>query len=113
MSITVNLLVLGQPDEWLPVPALMLQGSGFGPFVPIILMIGIFFLLVILPARRRQKKHDKMLANIVSGDRVVTSGGLVGTVVGLREDRLTLRIAPDGLKLEFNRSAVVGMAERS
>ena len=98
-------------EPWLPAPALLLQGSGFGPFVPILLMIGIFFALVIWPARKRQKKLEKMLANLVSGDRVVTNGGLVGTVVGLSEGRVTLRIAPDGVKLEFARTAVVGMAE--
>lgn len=91
---------------------MLLQGSGFSPFVPIVLMIGIFFLLVIWPARKRQKKLERMLADLVSGDRVVTNGGLVGTVVGLSEGRVTLRIAPDGVKLEFARNAVVGMAEK-
>lgn len=81
-------------------------------FVPILLMIGIFFLLVIWPARKRQKKLEQMLANLVSGDRVVTNGGLVGTVVGLSEGRVTLRIAPDGVKLEFARNAVVAMADK-
>ena len=99
-------------EPWLALPALLLQGSGFGAFVPIILMIGIFVVLVILPARKRQKKLERMLADLATGDRVVTNGGLVGTVVGLREGRVTLRIAPDGVKLEFSRTAVVGMAEK-
>ena len=93
-------------------PALLLQGSGFGAFVPIILMIGIFFLLVIWPARKRQKKLEQMLSNLSTGDRVVTNGGLVGTVVGLREGHVTLRLKPDGVKLEFSRNAVVGMADK-
>ena len=97
----------------LAAPALLLQQSGWGAFVPILLMIGIFFLLVILPARKRQKKLEHMLANLASGDRVVTNGGLTGTVVGLAESRVTLRVPPDGVKLEFARSAVVGMAEKA
>lgn len=97
----------------LPAPALLLQQSGFGTFVPILLMVGIFFLLVFLPARRRQKRLEEMLANLSSGDRVVTNGGLTGTVVGLAENRVTLRVPPDGTKLEFARNAVVGMAEKS
>lgn len=100
-----------QVEPWLAVPALLLQGSGFGPFVPIILMIGIFVVLVILPSRKRQKKLEQMLADLATGDRVITNGGVVGTVVGLRKGRITLRIAPDGVKLEFTRKAVVGMAE--
>ena len=98
-------------EPWLPAPALLLQGSGFGAFLPLLLIFGIFFALVILPARRRQKKLEQMIANLSTGDRVVTTGGLTGTVVGLGEDRVTLRIAPDGVKLQFARSAVVGMAE--
>ena len=57
--------------------------------------------------------HLRMFANLATGDRVVTNGGLVGTVVGLAEGRVTLRIAPDGVKLEFARTAVVGMAEKA
>ncbi len=108
----MHFVTLEQADPWLAAPAMLLQGAGWSPFVPILLMIGIFFLLVIWPARKRQKKLDAMLANLVSGDRVVTNGGLIGTVVGLAEGRVTLRIAPDAVKLEFARSAVVGMAEK-
>ena len=98
--------------SWLPAPALLLQQSGFRAFVPLILMAGIFIVLVILPARKRQKKLERMLANLTSGDQVVTNGGIRGTVVGLRETRVTLRVPPDGVKLEFARNAVVGMAEK-
>ncbi len=81
--------------------------------MPILLMVGIFVALVILPARKRQKKLDELLANLASGDRVVTNGGITGSVVGLAESRVTLRVPPDGVKLEFARTAVVGMAEKS
>ncbi len=94
-------------------PALLLQQSGWQAFVPLLLMIGIFFLLVILPARKRQKKLERMLADLASGDRVVTNGGVTGVVVGLSDDRVTLRVPPDGVKIEFSRNAVVGMAEKS
>ena len=96
-----------------PAPALLLQQSGMGSLVPILLMVVIFVALVIMPARKRQKKLEEMLANLATGDNVVTNGGLTGTVVGLAENRVTLRIPPDGLKLEFARNAVVGMAEKT
>ncbi len=92
---------------------MLLQQSSWQAFMPILLMIGIFVMLVILPARKRQKKLEQMLADLSSGDRVVTNGGLTGTVVGLAEGSVTLRIAPDGVKLQFARSAVVGMAEKA
>ena len=101
---------MDSPAIW---PALLLQQSGMSAFMPILLMVAIFVLVVILPARRRQKKLDQMLASLKTGDRVVTNAGLTGTVVGLASARVTLRLPPDGTKLEFSRSAVVGMAEGS
>ena len=101
---------MDSPAIW---PALLLQQSGMSAFMPILLMVAIFVLVVILPARRRQKKLDQMLASLKTGDRVVTNAGLTGTVVGLGSARVTLRLPPDGTKLEFARSAVVGMAEGS
>jgi preprotein translocase subunit YajC len=78
--------------------------------VPIILMVVIFYLVLFLPMRRRQKKLESMLSELKNGDRVVTSGGLVGTVVGLGDDNsVTIRIKPDNVKLQFARSAVTGV----
>lgn len=111
--ISVHLPTLDQVHPGLAVTAMLLQQSSWQAFMPILLMIGIFVMLVILPARKRQKKLEQMLADLSSGDRVVTNGGLTGTVVGLAEGSVTLRIAPDGVKLQFARSAVVGMAEKA
>ena len=93
-------------------PAFLLQSaSPLGPLIPIALMMGIFYLLVIMPQRKRQKRLEEMLANLSTGDRVVTNGGIIGTVVGLGDATVTLRVKPDSVKLEFSRSAVAGMAE--
>ncbi len=95
-----------------PRPALLLQfAESLGPLLPIVLMMGIFYMLVIMPTRKRQKRLEKMLANLSSGDRVVTNGGMIGTVVGLSDATVTLRVKPDSVKLEFSRSAVAGMAD--
>lgn len=76
-------------------------------------MMGIFYLLVIMPTRKRQKQLEKMLAELSSGDKVVTNGGLIGTVVGLTDNTVTLRVRPDSVKLELSRSSITGMAEES
>lgn len=81
-------------------------------FVPIILMVAIFYLVLFLPMRRRQKKMEAMLNSLKNGDRVVTSGGLVGTIVSVGEDNsVTIRVKPDNVKLQFARSAVTGLLE--
>jgi len=91
---------------------LWLQESPFStPFVPIILMVVIFYLVLFLPMRRRQKKTDEMLGNLKNGDRVATGGGIVGTIVMLDEtdNTVTIRVKPDNVKIQFSRSAVTGI----
>jgi preprotein translocase subunit YajC len=76
--------------------------------VPIVLVLGIFFFLVIRPQQRERKRREQMLAAIKKGDRVVTSGGLIGTVVGVTERRVTLKLG-DSVRVECLRSAVTGL----
>ena len=76
--------------------------------VPLIVMLAIFYFLLIAPMRRRQKQQDQMIGALKPGDHVVTSGGIFGTVVGVKDDRLTLRIA-DQVKVEIAKSNVTGL----
>lgn len=83
------------------------QPSALTAFLPLVLIMGIFYVLLILPAQRRQKKIQEMLVNLKSGDHVVTSGGLYGTIVGLDKDSVQLRIA-DQVRVKVARSAIAG-----
>ena len=76
--------------------------------LPFIVILGIFYLLVFMPARRRQKKLQDMIDNLKAGDKVVTSGGIYGTIVGFKEDRIQLRIA-ENVKVELSRNAVTAL----
>jgi preprotein translocase subunit YajC len=105
-------------DHGHPIPsmnlAILLQSANplQNPLTPIILMVVIFYLVLFLPMRRRQRKADEMLRNLKNGDRVVTTGGVIGTIVALGDDHtLTLRIKPDNVKLQFSRGAVTGLAQ--
>src|SRR6185369_6007918 len=86
-------------------------GGAGGPaaFVqPLILfgaMFAIFYFIVLRPQQRQKAERERMLAAVKKGDRVVTSSGMHGTVVGLAEHTITLRVA-DQVKLEFDRSAI-------
>ncbi len=79
-------------------------------FLPFLLIFGIFYLLLIMPMRRRQKKHQELLTKLSKGDRVITNGGIFGTVVEVENDVLTLRIA-ENVKIQVARSAVAGLAK--
>jgi preprotein translocase subunit YajC len=78
-----------------------------GPIVMMVAIFAIFYFLLIMPQQRKQKKWAEMLTQIKPGDRVVTGGGLAGIVMSAKDDTLVLRIAPDNIKLEVVRSAVV------
>ena len=77
-------------------------------FLPLILILGIFYLIVFLPARRRQKKLQDMIENLKAGDKVVTSGGIYGTIVGFKDDRIQLRIA-ENVKVDLSRNAITAL----
>jgi preprotein translocase subunit YajC len=93
----VNLLGLAPPPEG--------QQPGLIQYVPFLLIIVVFYFVLFAPMRRKQKKHNEMLAALKAGDRVVTSGGIFGTVVGVTDSIIQLRIA-DQVKIEISKSAV-------
>src|SRR5215467_4127002 len=91
--------------------AAWLQGTGGGmgllSLAPLLFIFAIFYFLLIMPQQRKQKKWQAMLGELKAGDRVVTSGGLRGIIIGLKDDALTLRVPPDNLKIEVSRGSVV------
>lgn len=90
------------------------QGSPFVTFIPLILVFVIFYFLIILPQRKRQRAIDAMLNNLKSGDRVVTSGGIYGTIVSVRDDKRTvqLKISENPvIRVEVARTAISGLQD--
>ncbi len=92
----------------IPLLALAETQSPLVTFLPLILILGIFYVLLILPAQRRQKKVAEMLRSLKSGDKVITNGGIYGTIVGLEGDAVQLRIA-DQVRIKVTRSAIAGL----
>ena len=91
--------------------AVQTSGSmGWLGFAPLIFIFGIFYFLLIMPQQRRQKKWQQMLSELKTGDKVVTSGGLRGTIVAIKDDSVHLRVPPDNLRLEVTRASVVTVA---
>ncbi len=87
------------------------QASAWMQLVPLVVIFVIFYFLLIRPARTRQKQVQKMLDSLKSGDKVVTSGGLMGTVVGLDKGIVQLRIA-DKVKVDVTKSSIVGLQDQ-
>ena len=80
-------------------------------FLPLIFIVAIFYFLVFMPMQRQKKQQAQMLANLQSGSEVLTTGGLVGTIVSISGDLLILRVKPDNVKLQVSRSAVSSLVK--
>lgn len=72
---------------------------------PLLLMLGAFYFLLIAPQRKKQKEHEKMLKALQSGDEVVTTGGMYGTITNVKDDRFVVRIA-ENTKVEIGKGFV-------
>jgi preprotein translocase subunit YajC len=81
-------------------------GSGFEAFLPLILIFGVFYVLLIRPQQKKMKEHKATLSAIRRGDKVVTGGGIVGTVTKVIDDlEITVEIA-DGVKVRVQRGLI-------
>jgi preprotein translocase subunit YajC len=89
------------------------MGEVFVQFIPFILIFAVFYFLLILPQQRHRKKMQEMLDNLKTGDRVLTNGGLYGTIVGFRDVQVVqLQVAPQ-VKVDVARSAIAALAQET
>jgi preprotein translocase subunit YajC len=83
------------------------QGNAYLQLLPLLLLFGVFYLLIFMPMQRQKKNQKEMLASLENGNIVLTSGGIVGTIVAIEsDDTLVLRVKPDNVKIQVARSAV-------
>ena len=94
-----SFLLMAQPQGGNPTDSLI------STLIMFALIIGIFYFMILRPQQKRQKERQKMLEAVKKGDKVVTAGGLHGTVAGLDEKTVLLQVA-DNVKMKFDRSAV-------
>lgn len=86
-------------------------GSSLGMFVPMIIIFGIFYFMLIRPQQRKEKERRAMIDNVKSGDKVLFSGGILGTITNTKENTLMVKIA-DGVKVEVARGAVQKVVDK-
>src|SRR6185436_18063723 len=89
---------------------LMLQGGlgALSGFLPMLLIIGVFYMLLIRPQQKRQKELQQTIADLKAGDRVVTTGGIIGTITTVRDTSFIIRSA-DKSMLEIARTAIASI----
>lgn len=86
-------------------PAARPQGSLLTALIPFVLVFVIFYVLIILPTRKKQKKHMNLVGALKPGDKIITTGGIYGTVMGVQQDRIELKISTN-VKIDITKSAV-------
>jgi preprotein translocase subunit YajC len=83
-------------------------GNPLSMLLPFVLIFAVFYFIVIMPAKKQQKKKDAMIAALKKGDRIVTSGGIHGTVATVEDQSLLLKVA-ENTKIRISKSAVAGL----
>ena len=83
------------------------QVSPLIQLIPFALVLAIFYFVILLPTRNKQKKVEAFLAALKEGDKVVTSGGIFGSIAKIKEDAISLQIAPN-VRVDISRAAIVG-----
>ncbi len=107
---TKILVLLAQAPTTAPAP---------GPFdivksmLPLILMFGAMYFLLIAPQRKKQKAHEKMLTELQVGDEVVTAGGIYGVITQVKEDRFVIRIGSDNAKIEVGKGFISTLVKKA
>jgi preprotein translocase subunit YajC len=86
-------------------PGQVARPNMLGALLPFVLVFVIFYLLIIMPQRKKQKKHMEMVENLKPGDQIITSAGIFGTVMGVQKDRIEVKIASN-VKIDITKSAV-------
>jgi preprotein translocase subunit YajC len=97
-----------------PFPSLVAMGApqpggaaSWLQFIPFLLVLGIFYFVILLPMKKRQQKVQAFLAALKVNDRVITSGGIYGTITKLNDDSVQVQIA-NNVRIEVSRAAIVG-----
>jgi preprotein translocase subunit YajC len=83
-------------------------GNALTMLLPLAL-IPVLYLVMIRPQQKRQKQWQTMLAEIKTGDRVTTAGGIRGIILSIKDDSIIIRVAPDNLKLEVAKTAIASV----
>lgn len=84
--------------------------GALGGLVPMLLIIGVFYMLLIRPQQKRQRQLQETIAKLKTGDRIVTTGGVIGVITSIRDSSLLIRSADKSI-LEIARSSVAGIDE--
>jgi preprotein translocase subunit YajC len=105
-------IILFLAQQSAPASPSQAQPDLLSSLLPFVFMGVLFYFLLIRPQQKRQKQHQQLLANLKTGDRVVTSGGIHGLISNVKETTFLLKVA-DNVKIEIDKSAISGVEKQA
>jgi preprotein translocase subunit YajC len=108
----MNIISLAVAAEVAPNSTSLLQNSGLMSLFPFVMIFFIFYFMLIKPQMKKQKEHQDTISSLKKGDKIVTTGGIIATIVKLEDDLLHVEIAPE-VKIKITRSAVTSIYDNS
>ncbi|EJP6472755.1 preprotein translocase subunit YajC [Clostridium sp. FAM 1755] len=89
----------------------MQQGLGLNSIF-LIVMLGLFYVMVFLPEKKRKKKYNEMLNSISANDEIITRGGIIGKIVNIKEDYVIIQTGPDRVKVQISKSGILDITKK-
>ncbi|BDB02889.1 preprotein translocase subunit YajC [Clostridium botulinum] len=89
----------------------MQQGLGLNSIF-LVVMLGLFYVMVFLPEKKRKKKYNEMLNSISVNDEVITRGGIIGKIVNIKEDYVIIQTGPDRVKIQASKSGILDISKK-
>ncbi|EPS52881.1 preprotein translocase subunit YajC [Clostridium botulinum] len=89
----------------------MQQGLGLNSIF-LVVMLGLFYVMVFLPEKKRKKKYNEMLNSISVNDEVITRGGIIGKIVNIKEDYVIIQTGPDRVKVQISKSGILDISKK-
>jgi preprotein translocase subunit YajC len=86
-------------------------GGVFGLLLPLVLIIGVFYFFIYRPQQKREEEHQEMVENLEQGDKIITVGGVHGTIQKIDEDSVLAQVDSKGTRLRFSKDAISSLAD--
>ncbi|APH17281.1 preprotein translocase, YajC subunit [Clostridium sporogenes] len=89
----------------------MQQGLGLNSIF-LVVMLGLFYVMVFMPEKKRKKKYNEMLNSISVNDEIITRGGIIGKIVSIKEDYVIIQTGPDRVKIQVSKSGILDITKK-
>ncbi len=89
----------------------MQQGLGLNSIF-LVVMLGLFYVMVFLPEKKRKKKYNEMLNSVSINDEIITRGGIIGKIVSIKEDYVIIQTGPDRVKIQVSKSGILDITKK-